>query len=141
MRTRNGTGGGRRGAAMAEMAILLPFVVFLFLVALDFCRVFNCTQTLQGCAHAGALYASGNALASPEVTPEQAAKQAALAEATMLDPPLRAEDVTVSFAGDAATVKVSYEFRTLTGFPGLPRALTLEKTVRMGLAARAGEGP
>jgi Flp pilus assembly protein TadG len=137
---RTSKGEQRRGAAMAEMAILLPFVVFLFLVAVDFCRVFNCTQTVQGCAYAGALYASGYAQSDPGVTPEDAAKQAALAEGIMLEPALRTEDVAVAFTKDAATVTVTYDFRTLTGFPGLPRTLRVVKAVRMELAPKVG-GP
>jgi Flp pilus assembly protein TadG len=131
---RNGGTAPRRGAAMAEMAILLPFVVFLFLVALDFCRVFYCTQTLQGCAQAGAFYASGHAKRYPAASRELAAKQAALAEATLLDPPLREQDVAVTFSTTSATVTVTYDFRTITGFPGLPRSVRVVKAVEMGLA-------
>src|SRR5688500_15354232 len=60
--------GGRRGAALVEMAIVLPFLTFAFLVALDYCRAFYTVQTVQNCAYAAALYASGTARAAPATT-------------------------------------------------------------------------
>jgi Flp pilus assembly protein TadG len=135
---RKGGAARRRGAAIAEMAILLPFVVFLFVVALDFCRVFNCAQAIQGSAQVGAFYASGHAKADPAVPPDLAAKRAAVAEASLLDPPLREEDVAVSYSTGSATVTVTYEFRTITGFPGLPRSVRVTKAVQMALAPTAG---
>ena len=84
----------RRGAAAYELAILLPFLALMFAVGADYCRIFYYSQTVTGCAHAGALYASGTARRDPSVTPADAAKQAALAEGASLDPPLRPEDVT-----------------------------------------------
>jgi Flp pilus assembly protein TadG len=122
------------------MAILLPFVVFLFVVAVDYCRVFNCAQTVQGCAEAGALYASGNAQDPPSTSPEDAARQAAVAEGTMLKPPLRAEDVTVAVTGNAATVTVSYNFQMFTSFLGLPQTLPVVRTVQMTVAPKVGQG-
>src|SRR5438046_2003699 len=48
----------RRGAAVVEVAIVLPLLVFLFLVAVDFCRVFHFSQVVTQCARNGALYES-----------------------------------------------------------------------------------
>ncbi len=51
-------GKSRSGAAAVELAILLPFLCFLFVIAVDFARVFYFTLTLQNCARNGAYYAS-----------------------------------------------------------------------------------
>jgi hypothetical protein len=48
-------------------------------VAIDFCRVFYCTTTLQGCAETAALYASGTAQPPPNTAATDAATQAAVA--------------------------------------------------------------
>ena len=48
----------RRGAAIAEMAILLSILSFLFVVCIDFARVFYFSLTLKNCARNGAYYAS-----------------------------------------------------------------------------------
>jgi Flp pilus assembly protein TadG len=124
---------------MLEMAILLPFLAFLFLVALDFCRAFYTTQTVQNCASAAALYASGTARVASGTTTEQAAKQAAVAEGTLLNPPLSADNVAVSMDGNRATVTVTYNFSLITGFPGFSRTLPVVRSVTMQRLPRAGE--
>ena len=130
---------GRRGAALLEMAIVLPFLAFLFIVVLDFCRVYNSTQTVQNCAFVGALYASGASQAEAGTLAADAAKRAAVAEGTKLNPPLRAENVTVSSGGGVVTVTVTHNFSMLTGFPGFGRTLTVARTVSMPVAPRVGE--
>jgi Flp pilus assembly protein TadG len=124
-----------------ELAILLPFLVLAFTVAVDFCRVFHTTQTVQGSAEAAALYASATALPPAGSTPTEAARQAAVAEAATLDPPLRPEDVSVVRDDNTATVTVTYRFQTLLPYPGLGQTLTLQRSARLVLAPMAGEGP
>ena len=127
----------RRGVAAAEVAILLPFLVFTFAVAADFCRVFYATQTLQGCARTGALYASGTVWwDKSRATATEMAQQAAVADGVDLDPPLTADDVTVTLDATAATVTVTHEFRTLLNCPGIPGTWTLTRSVRMNLAPK-----
>jgi Flp pilus assembly protein TadG len=128
----------RRGVAAAEMAILLPFLGFMFLVALDYCRVFYATQTLWNCAQTAALYASGTAKASSEIGAEQAARQAALVDAVDLNPPLLPENVTVVLDKTTATVTVQYEFPLLTVLLGSNSSVVLQRTVTMGLAPLPG---
>jgi Flp pilus assembly protein TadG len=48
----------RRGTASVELAILLPFLTFIFLIAVNFARVFYFSQIIENCARNGALYAS-----------------------------------------------------------------------------------
>jgi len=129
----------RRAAAVAEMAVLLPVIAFLFLVAVDFCRVFNCTQIVRGCARAGALYASGNAQSAPSTSVQDAASAAAVAEGTMLNPPLVADNVAVTVADGVATVTVSYSFYTLVGYPGVPQPLSVVRTVKMAVMPQVGQ--
>jgi Flp pilus assembly protein TadG len=129
----------RRGAALAEMAVLLPLVASMFLVAVDFCRVFNCTQTVQGCAEAACLYASGNAQADSNVSVQTAAYQAALAEGTMLNPPLATGDVSVTIANGVATVTVTYNFQTFVGYPGVPRPLPVVRSAQLAVVPAVGQ--
>jgi Flp pilus assembly protein TadG len=123
----------RPGAAVVELAILLPLLVFLFLVAVDFCRVFYFAQTLQNCAYSGALYASSTVGRPLTQTAEAAAKQAAVSEGTSLKPPLADTQVSYTPAdsqGDI-TVTVTYTFYTITNFPGLPSSVTLTRFAKM----------
>jgi Flp pilus assembly protein TadG len=130
--------GTRGGILAAEMAIILPFLGFLFLVVLDYCRVFYATQTLTNCAQTAALYASGTARVSSAVGVVQAAQTAALADAANLSPPLQAENVTVTVGNQTVTVTVQYLFPMLTALLGDNSNVVLQRTVIMGLAPMPG---
>jgi Flp pilus assembly protein TadG len=141
----------RRGAAAAELAILLPFVVLLFVVAVDFCRLYYQTQTVQGCAEAGVVYAAGygsanqadaaaaaailgsgqTVLPDSDAARTEAARQAAVAEGTTLNPPLQESNVQVTFANGEATVTVSYNCALFTPVLGPSRMLTVTRSVAM----------
>ncbi|MCI0643084.1 MAG: pilus assembly protein [Gemmataceae bacterium] len=149
----------RAGAWTAELAIVLPFLVFLFLVVVDFCRVYHSTETLQNSAHAAALYASGacgpkeyhppdnllTGLLDPLAPllggngqpsqggydPVEAAKQAAVAEGASLRPPLIKDQVSVTFDASSVLVSVKYEVELLTPILDSSRKLKLERTIRL----------
>ena len=120
---------------MVELAVLLPLLVFLFVIAVDFARIFYYSVTLTNCARAGAMYAS-----DPTTSGESAfasTQAAALADATNLSP---APTVTSVSGVDAAgrpyvEVTAAYSFRTITGFPGVPNQVNLTRTVRMNVSA------
>ncbi len=131
----------RRGAAACELAILLPFLALMFAVAVDFCRVFYTTQIVMGCAQAGARYASGWATCGTGVSATEAAKQAAVAEGTSLDPPLTPSNVTVDVTANNARVTVTYVFQTLTSYPGVSGPVTVTRAVTMPLAPKAPGAP
>ena len=48
----------RRGGAAAELALLLPVLSFILIVAIDFCRLFYAYNVITNCARNGALWAS-----------------------------------------------------------------------------------
>jgi Flp pilus assembly protein TadG len=125
----------RSGAAAAELALALPFLTLLFAVAVDYCRVFYVTQTLQNCAWVGAMYASGTARNPNAASATAAAQQAAVAEGTSLNPPLDAAQVSVSFAGSNAVVTVQYQFQAVTPLMGNGGTVTLTRTTTMTMAS------
>jgi Flp pilus assembly protein TadG len=43
----------RRGAATVELAVLLPVIAFLFVIAVDYARVFYYSQVIENCARQG----------------------------------------------------------------------------------------
>ena|SRR5438105_3186807 len=132
MRSLTGKNRRRNGIAAAELAILLPFLLFLFCVVLDFCRVFYASQTIQNCAYSGALYASGTVYWRPDVaSPSAAAQDAALAEAVSLNPPLLPGNVTTTIDTGMATTTVTYNFPLLTPFMG--NSITITRTVTMAV--------
>src|SRR5690348_11329826 len=81
---RKPVGRERRGAAMAELAILLPFLCFFGVGAVDYARAFSCAVVVANCARNGATWASDpNATTD---TPYTNLTDAALADAGGLSP-------------------------------------------------------
>jgi Flp pilus assembly protein TadG len=130
----------RHASAVVEMALVVPFIAFMFIVAVDYCRVFYCTQVLQNCAYVGSLYASGTVRADSATGRAAAAQQAALAEGACLSPPLQQENVAVSFSGNTTTVTVQYEFQTLTSLLGDSGKLLVTRTITAQVAPAPGQG-
>src|SRR5712671_2456593 len=73
----------RRGVAAVELAILLPLLVFLLVIAIDWARVFFYTVTIENCARNGALWASDPYTQNQGYT---TISQAALADASDIHP-------------------------------------------------------
>jgi hypothetical protein len=105
----------------------------MFVVAVDYCRVYHIVQVVNNAARCGALYASGTARTS--MAPLQAAQQAAQAEASSLNPPLQASNVTLTTSANNVTVTVSYPFQTVSPYLGLPSQLSVSASVTMPAAA------
>jgi Flp pilus assembly protein TadG len=125
----------RRGAAVVELAILLPLLIFLFVISVDFARVYYYSVTLTNCARAGAMYASDPTTAAE--SPFANVQAAALADATNLTP---APGVTSTNGVDSTghsyvEVTAAYTFQTITGFPGIPNQINLTRSVRMNISA------
>ena len=123
----------RRGAAAVELALLLPLLLFLFVIAVDFSRVFYYSQTITNCAKNGALYGSN---LTTDISPYANLQAAALADAQSLSPqPTVASSTGTDAAGNNyIQVTVTWPFQSITGFPGMPSALHLSRTVQMRVA-------
>ena len=131
----------RRGAAAVELAVLAPFLVLLFVITVDFARIFYYQLTIEDCARNGALMGS-NLRSYREtgwVDPYNSVVAAAVADGTSLDPPLDPNQVSVSNGigsdGNAnVTVTIQYPFTTITQFPGIGNTFNLTATARMRVA-------
>jgi Flp pilus assembly protein TadG len=135
----------RRGAAVAELAVLLPFLVFIFLVGTDYCRIFYYSVTITNCARNGAHF--GSRVANSQNWQNNDAVIATIQEATVADgatltPPVTVDNVAVVRERDAdgnavVRVNVTYQFNTLTGFPGIPKTVNLMRTAQLRIAPEA----
>ena len=120
----------RRGAASVELAVLAPFLCFVFVLAVDYGRIFYFSLTLENCARNGAVYASQDAA--------HALDTANISRVSKLDFPSYLQDssLNASSTTDSTTnptwveVEVSYTFTTFTNYPGLPHTTTLTRKVR-----------
>src|SRR5262245_56333465 len=111
----------RRGAAIVEFAVLLPFLLFLCLLAVDWARVLYFTQCINNCARSGAMWASDQEFqAQSRYT---TVTDAALAESPGLSPtPTVTQDTAIDALGNpqTVTVTVSMTFDTICSFERLP---------------------
>ncbi|MCI0376561.1 MAG: pilus assembly protein [Gemmataceae bacterium] len=120
----------RRGAAVAEMAVIVSLLVYLFVIGVDFARLFYQYQTITNCARSGAIYGTRD-----ESAPNDTAgiEKTALADAKNLSP---APKVTSKTAVDdqgfpCLQVTVEWMYTSVTNFPGVPSSLNLSRTVQM----------
>jgi Flp pilus assembly protein TadG len=113
------------------LAIALPLLVFMFLIAVDFGRIFYYTLTIENCARNGALY--GSDPFEPAQSTYANITAAALADAGNLQPPPTVSSVNGTDALGSAYVEVtvSWTFAVLTNFPGIPTTTSITRTVRM----------
>jgi Flp pilus assembly protein TadG len=130
----------RRGAAAAELAIVAPFLAFILLFAIDFCRLLYAYNTITNAARNGALWAS-DPLANPAIaglpsqSPYSSVQAAALADANNLNPALTTSNITQTSGSDGqgnatVVVTVQYPFKLITSYLGFNTA-TLSRQVTM----------
>jgi Flp pilus assembly protein TadG len=161
MRHRLNARPSRPGAAAVEMACLLPFLLFLAVIAADWARLLHHTISADTCARSGALALSdettwyqvpGN---EARLTPYPAAFCKAgtpaltAAQQTVLETAARKEDpslpaspngtvtatwASVTDAGATITVTVSRTFNTISRFPGVPSSQTVSRSVTLKVA-------
>ena len=137
----------RKGVATVEFAILLPFLMFLFVLALDYARIFYYSMTLEIAARNGAYFASDY----PGIYIYSSIDQAATSDSTNLDPKPTIttrydSNVDGSFGSTSpildsnklqtgyVKVAATWTFHSITGFPLLPTSVNLDRHVIMKMA-------
>ena len=139
----------RPGAAAVELALLLPFLAFMFVIAVDWARIFFYSIAVTNCARNGALYMaqqqSAKTISSPYTdsglvnlyfNSPSPVTAAALADAPDLTPTPTVTSTTGSDGyGPYVEVTVSYTFQTVTDFSVgsfvVPSSTDVTSTVRM----------
>lgn len=120
----------RRGAAVVEFALVLPFLAFILIVTVDFSRIYYASQIVNNCARNGAIYGCDNPANSVDTAGIQTA---ALSDAPDLStvPTVSSTTGTDSSGSPYVEVTVTYPFTTLTRFPGIASSVSLSRKVRM----------
>jgi len=139
----------RRGTQAVELAVLLPFLAFMFIVVIDWARIFYYSITVTNCARNGAMYYARQQSAKPTTAPytddglvnlyvsaPSPVTSAALSDAPDLSP---APTVTTATGSDTygpyVDVTVSYTFNTVTSFSvqffKVPASTDVRSTCRM----------
>jgi Flp pilus assembly protein TadG len=146
----------RRGAVAVEFAVLLPFLCFMFVTAVDFARVFYLAITVQNCARNGAYYASNypnSDYVYNDIYGYTSLNDAVLRDAGNLSP---APTYTVYYSDNATgpftqtvspesggfvQVTVNWTFQTITNYPGVPNNVTLQRSCIMQMAPASPNFP
>ena len=127
----------RGGAAVVELAVLVPFLTFLFVIAMDWARLMYFSIEVNECARSGALYASDSTYAAQSRYAN--VKDAALADAPELAPTGTVTSTQITSGGNAyVKVTVAVPFKTITNFPGVPSSQTVSRSVEMRVAPVIG---
>jgi Flp pilus assembly protein TadG len=144
----------RRAVAAVELAILLPFLFFLFVVAVDYARIFYYALTLENCSRNGAYYASDYPNSNyiyNNIYGYANLHDAVMADASnMTDPANSANDSTYTvgygtspngpFTGTTESpdcyvcVTVTWTFNPIVHFPGVPSQVTISRATVMRLS-------
>jgi Flp pilus assembly protein TadG len=120
----------RRGIATVELAILLPLLALLVVIAVDWGRAFYYAIVVSNCARNGAMYASDPY--SSIQSPYTSLSQAALADAPNLSPQPSVTSASGSDTnGTYVDCTVTCDFQTITNFPGVWKTTTISRTVRV----------
>jgi Flp pilus assembly protein TadG len=120
----------RPAAAAVELALLLPLLAFLMVIAIDFGRLFYFSLTVMNCARNGAVYGCDPTTAMN--SPYTSVQDAALSDAPNLSPqPTVSSQIVADSDGSHIEVTVTYQFSTITSYPGVPSSLNLARTVKM----------
>lgn len=142
--------GKRRATATVELAFLAPFLCWLFVVAVDYARLFYDAVTLENCARNGAYYASNypnNDYVYNNIYGYSNLNDAVLSDASNLSP---APTYTVGYSssssgpftqslppangGGYVQVTVNWTFHSITNYPGVPSTVSLSRSSIMQVA-------
>jgi len=139
----------RKGAQAVEFAVLLPFLAFMFVIAVDWARIFYYSIAVTNCARNGALYLSQQQSAKTTSSPytdsgyvnlyvnsANPVTAAALADASNLTPTPTVTSTSGSDSyGPYVEVTVSCPFQTVTNFSVgnflVPSSTNVTRTIRM----------
>lgn len=119
----------RKGVATLELAILIPFLLLLIVIGVDFARIYYHELTLINAARTGAVFAS----AHPDNAKNKTAIEAVvLGDTQNLTPSPKVSSSTNTVDGiEYVTVTVKWDFNTVVDYPGIPKPFTLERSVKM----------
>lgn len=123
----------RSGTVAVELAVVLPLLMFLAVIGVDFARVFSRAMVLQAAARNACVYASQDSDTAAAAN-EPAIKAVAMKDLTDVG----AGTATVKIDRFPGTdgfqyvkVTISMTFKTITNFPGVPSNSQLIRSTTM----------
>jgi Flp pilus assembly protein TadG len=129
----------RRGAAVVEFAVLAPFLVFCFLLGIDFARVYYYSVVVTYCARDGATYGSWSYKNAQDTTGIQKAAVADDSAIAGFGNTNVSSSITYDLFGkpQSITVTVTYTFYTAASYiigSSSTNAFTIVRSCTMNIA-------
>jgi hypothetical protein len=151
----------RRGAASVELAVLLPFLAFLFVIAIDWARIFYLTVEIQNSSRNAAYYCSeypgvtnttiygytdSMDAAADDLEADFSATQMQMyygpyPSGTQVTSGVLSTGIpssTDSYGTPVKIITITYPFSMVSNFPfnvpGIPTSVTMSRTVTMATA-------
>ena len=125
----------RRGAVAVELAILLPLLMFMAVIGVDYARVFSRTLILETASRNACLYACQDSDKAADTTGIQTVALYDLTDVSPT-PTVASSTYTGSDGFQYVRVTVSMTFTTVTNFPGVPYQSTLSRTTDMRICPK-----
>ena len=123
----------RRGSVAVEMAVLLPLLMFLAVVGVDYARIFSRAIVIESASRNACYWAAQHPDKSIDTVGIQTVAMRDLTEFTSggVTPTVTSQlyDGTDGFKHVKVTVTVN--FSTITSYPGVPSSTTLSRTTDM----------
>lgn len=147
-------GSKRSAVAAVELAVVLPFLTFIFVASVDFARLIHYSITIENCAHNGGIFGSQTMdnmnqqwiaggpqyWQGPDGEMVSTQQAAADVDGKNMTPALTTSDIGAPVAGVDAfgkptnSITINYKFKTLSNFPGIPSEFTITRTVVVRVA-------
>ena len=123
----------RRAAAAVELALMLPLLTTIVVIACDFSRLYYSYLTITNCARNGALWASDPTMQPySQYSTVTAAAQAGASNLSTL-PSVTSSSGTDANGHSTVSVTVSYTFHMISSYLGFS-TVNLSRTVEMRVA-------
>ena len=122
----------RAGAASVELALCLPLLILIFVIGADWARIFYNSLTIGNCARNGAYYWF-DSVARAE-SPYGSTTAASQADAYRVGATTITQSAGTGSDGSGtdfttATVDVANTFGTVSNWPGVPKTMTVHRTI------------
>src|SRR5262245_29999830 len=120
----------RNGTVSVELAVLLPLIMFLAVIGVDYARIFSRALILETASRNGVLWAADDLAHSQNDAGIIAVVNKDLTD-TSPAPTITITRYTHTDGFNYVQVKVEQTFTTVTAFPGVPSTSTLSRTTDM----------
>jgi Flp pilus assembly protein TadG len=139
---------GQHGQSLVELALTLPVLIVLLVVALDFARVFNISMALTDAARAGAQWGAQNRASAANLLAIEQAACNSMADISCTPGTNTTASTFCQCAGSSGTIScaspggcanvlnfvtvtATATFSTVIGYPGLPSSIPLSASATM----------